>query len=269
MIKNLKESAEFVLSKIKDKPEIAIILGSGLGEFAETLEDKVIVDYQDIPFFPRSTVQGHKGRLVYGKLSGKKILCMQGRVHFYEGYEMRKVVYPIGMFKMMGIDSLIVTNAAGCVNENWKAGDLMLITDHIKLIADNPLRGENLEYGERFFDMSTVYDKDKQRIAKEVATSLNIDLKEGVYMLFTGPSFETPAEIRMARLLGADAVGMSTVPEVIAASHAGIKVMGISCLTNMAAGILNQKLNHIEVLETGALVKDKFEKLLKEVVKKW
>lgn len=182
---------------------------------------------------------------------------------------MQTVVYPVQMFKLMNISKLIVTNAAGCVNTDWKPGDLMLITDHIKLVSDNPLRGPNLEFGERFFDMSNAYTKQVQEIARKVSKELNILLREGVYQFSSGPSFETPTEVKLARLLGADAVGMSTVPEVISASHAKIDVLGISCLTNMASGILKQPLNHQEVLETGQMVKEKFSKLITNIVKAW
>ncbi len=269
-IEMLNESKDFVVNKLENKNiDIAIILGSGLGDLVDSLEDKKIIDYSEIPYFPKSTVEGHKGRLVFGKLSNKNVLCMQGRFHYYENYDMKTIVYPVQMFKLMGINNLIVTNAAGGVNTSFEPGDLMLITDHIKLISDNPLRGENLDFGPRFFDMSNAYSKRLQNIARESAKELDINLKEGVYQFFAGPSFETPAEVKLARLLGCDAVGMSTVPEVIAASHAGIEVLGFSCITNMASGILDQPLNHQEVLETGQKVKQKFSNLVKKVIEKW
>lgn len=270
-IEMLNESAGFIRSKAGDERiDIALVLGSGLGDLAEELENPVVIDYHDIPHFPVSTVPGHKGRLVIGGLSGKRVVCMQGRFHYYEGWSMEQVVYPIRTFHMLGIGNLFLTNAAGCVNKAWKPGDLMLITDHIKLIADSPNRGANIDQlGPRFFDMSSAYDKGMQNVAREAAEKLGIDLKEGVYMLFTGPSFETPAEVRFARLAGADAVGMSTVPEAIAASQMKMRTVGISCLTNMAAGILNQSLNHEEVLETGERVKKHFQALVREIVARW
>ncbi|MCY1151863.1 MAG: purine-nucleoside phosphorylase [Sphaerochaetaceae bacterium] len=271
LLQKLDLAASYIKNKVGNDPiEVAMVLGSGLGDLANEISNPVIIDYKDIPSFPKSTVPGHAGRLVIGELLNKRVLCMQGRFHYYEGYDMDVVVFPIQVMKRLGIENLLLTNAAGCVNENWKPGDLMLITDHIKLVADNPLRGINFEeLGPRFFDMSNAYDKDLCNLARSVAKEQNLDLKEGVYQLFTGPSFETPTEVKLARLLGADAVGMSTVPEAIAASHMGMKTLGISCLTNMAAGILDQPLNHEEVLETGKMVKNKFTTLVKAIVKKW
>jgi purine-nucleoside phosphorylase len=267
----LNEAATYIKSIAgDDKIDIAIVLGSGLGGLAEKIENPIYIPYKDIPSFPVSTVTGHKGRLVIGMLNDKKILCMQGRFHFYEGYEMNTVVFPIQVMKILGINNLLLTNAAGCVNKNWKPADLMLITDHINLIPVNPLRGLNPDFlGDRFFDMTTAYDKDLINLAHDCAKNQNLDLKEGVYQIFAGPSFETPAEVKIARMLGADAGGMSTVPEAIAAAHMGMRTLGISCLTNMAAGILDQPLNHAEVLETGDLVKNKFEALVIEIVSKW
>ena len=271
LIDNLKDSAAYIAKKLgAEKYEYALVLGSGLGDLAEEIENPVIIDYHDIPHFPVSTVQGHKGRLVAGLLNGKKVVAMQGRFHFYEGWSMDEVVYPIRVFKLLGIEKLILTNAAGCVNKDWTPGSLMLITDHIKLIAECPNRGPNIdELGERFFDMSEAYSKEGREKVKEAASALGIDLKEGVYMMFSGPNFETPAEVRFARIAGADAVGMSTVPEAIAASHMRMKCIGISCMTNMAAGILDQKLNHEEVLETSERVKKSFQALIKETIVRW
>jgi purine-nucleoside phosphorylase len=267
----IKDSAAYVLSMIGDPlPEIAIILGSGLGGLADELEEKIRIPYKEIPHFPTSTVKGHAGRLVAGYLEGRRLLVMQGRSHYYEGYTLRECAYPVQMMATMGIKNLLVTNAAGCVNERWSAGDLMLISDHIKLIPDSPLRGENIEsLGERFFDMSRAYPEKLRKVARSAAQELGIDLKEGVYQFFSGPNFETPAEVRFARLCGADAVGMSTVPEVIAANHAKMEVLGISCMTNMAAGILENPLSHQEVLETGERVKLSFSALVRSIVKKW
>ena len=270
-MQKLEESAAYVRSRVGTEPiEIGMILGSGLGELANEVEDAVVVPYHDIPHFPVSTVPGHAGRLVVGRLQGRRVLVMQGRFHFYEGYSMETVVFPVRVMRLLGIVNLLVTNAAGCVNTAWNPGDLMIISDHIKLIADNPLRGANpAQLGERFFDMGSAYPEALRRIARDCGRKLGITLREGVYQLFTGPSFETPAEVRFARICGADAVGMSTVPEVIAARHAGMKVLGISCLTNMAAGILDQSLNHAEVLETGERVKSTFVALVKEITTAW
>ncbi len=270
-IDNLKESAAYIASKLDGrKVEILIVLGSGLGDLGEEVSSKIVIDYKDIPHFPVSTVQGHKGRLIIGELEGRCVMCMQGRFHFYEGYSMEECVYPIRTAYMLGIKSLILTNAAGCVNKNWEVGDLMLITDHIKLCAESPCRGiNNAELGERFFDMTGAYNKELQNTAREGAKKNNITLREGVYMFMSGPNFETPAEIRFARIAGADACGMSTVPEAIAASQMGMKTMGISCMTNMAAGILECGLNHEEVLETGRIVKEKFTSLIKTIISSW
>ncbi len=248
--------------------DIGLVLGSGLGDLADTIKDPIIIKYKEIPNFPVSTVPGHAGRLVIGELEGKTVICMQGRFHFYEGYGMDQVVFPIQVMKLLGVKSLILTNAAGCVNTAWKPGDLMLITDHIKLAPTCPMRGPNEdELGPRFFDMSLAYDPSLSKVAREQAKELGINLREGVYMFFAGPNFETPAEIRAARALGADAVGMSTVPEAIAAAHCGLPTMGISCMTNMGAGILDQPLNHEEVLETGLKVKGQFTALIRAIVR--
>ena len=271
LMDKLAQSADYIVGRIGDeKVDIAIVLGSGLGDLADSLEDAVVVDYHDIPHFPVSTVPGHKGRLVAGRLEGRRVLCMQGRFHYYEGWSLQEVVYPVQTFHVMGIDRLFLTNAAGCVNTSWGPGNLMLITDHIKLMGDSPLRGRNPDgLGPRFFDMSTTWDKAAQDVARSAARKYGTTLREGVYMLFGGPQFETPAEVRLARILGADAVGMSTVPEAIAASHMGMRTLGISCLTNMGAGILDQKLNHEEVLETGERVKGAFTALVREIVRTW
>lgn len=273
-MKDLMKSFDMTVKYLKEKldaiPEIAIILGSGLGNLANLIENKMEIPYEDIPDFPRTTVAGHEGKLIYGTLSGRNILAMKGRFHFYEGYRMDEVVYPIRVFKCMGIENIIVTNAAGGINTSFSPGDLMLITDHIGLFCENPLRGENLDdLGPRFPDMSAAYDRDLQKLALDCASRLNIDLKQGVYSYCKGPSFETPAEIKALRILGADAVGMSTVPEVITANHMGMKVLGISCITNMAAGILDQPLSHEEVMETGKMAEEKFPALVSEIVANW
>lgn len=267
MYESAKQSAEYIQSKLKVTPEIGLILGSGLGILADEIEDAVAIPYSEIPNFPVSTVHGHAGQLVIGQLSGKTVIAMQGRFHHYEGYTMDKVTFPVRVMKLLGVEKLIVTNAAGGVNKDFTPGDLMLITDHINFMS-NPLIGANDErFGPRFPDMSTAYDKEFQQMARTVAADLNIAIQEGVYLGLTGPTYETPAEIRMARTLGADAVGMSTVPEVIVANHSSMRVLGISCITNMAAGILDQPLNHEEVIETTEKVKNTFLLYVKELVK--
>lgn len=269
LMKKLEQARDYINSRTNNlKIEVGIVLGSGLGNMAEQIDNPIIIDYKDIPNFPVSTVQGHAGRLVIGKLEGKIVLCMQGRFHFYEGYGMDQVVFPIQTMHMLGIEKLILTNAAGCVNKAWKPGTLMLITDHIKLAPECPLRGKNEDQlGLRFFDMSRAYNPELLKLAREKATELGVNFTEGVYMFFAGPNFETPAEVRAARILGADAVGMSTVPEAIAAAHCNMKTLGISCMTNMAAGILDQPLEHSEVLETGLVVNKMFSALIKAIVK--
>jgi purine-nucleoside phosphorylase len=264
----LKVSAEFIQSKLKAVPKIGLILGSGLGILAEEIQNPVVIPYSEIPEFPVSTVEGHAGQLVIGELAGQQVVAMQGRFHYYEGYTMEKVTFPVRVMKLIGVESIVVTNAAGGVNTDFEAGDLMLITDHINNMGDNPLMGANdNSFGVRFPDMSEAYTLSLQEIARNVSKNLGISLKEGVYAGNTGPSYETPAEVRMLRTLGADAVGMSTVPEVIIARHAGMKVLGISCISNMAAGILDQPLTHDEVMETTEKVKVNFLSLIKGIVK--
>jgi len=248
--------------------DLAIILGSGLGKFAEKLQDKKSLSYDKIPYFSGSTVQGHAGRLTAGLLSGKKILMMEGRFHYYEGHEMAQVTLPIRVMQQLGIPRLIVTNAAGGVNKNFHPGQLMLIGDHINTTGINPLHGANLsEFGVRFPDMSEAYDKEYCKLAHLVAEENKIDLVEGVYAYCTGPSYETPAEVRFYGQAGADAVGMSTVPEVIVARHGGMRVLGLSCITNAAAGVTDHKLNHQEVIEAAAAAFDDFTLLLREFVR--
>lgn len=267
-IKKIQNAADFLKGKYSNTPKIGLILGSGLGVLADEIVNPVKIPYNEIPDFPISTVEGHAGQLVFGILEGVEVVAMQGRFHFYEGYGMDKVTFPVRVMKELGVDMLIVTNAAGGVNESFVAGDLMIITDHINFTGTNPLIGPNdSKFGPRFPDMSEAYTKDLRKAAKEVASRLNIDVKEGVYFGFSGPVYETPAEIRMVRTLGGDAVGMSTVPEVIVASHSGMKVLGISCITNMAAGILDQPLSHEEVIETTERVKANFLLYIKEIVK--
>lgn len=264
----VKEAAHFLQEKVTNCPKIAIILGSGLGELANRLEQPITIKYSSIPFFPTSTVEGHTGQIVFGKLQDVEIMAMQGRFHYYEGYNMRDVTFPIRVMKELGVSTLIVTNAAGGVQLNFEPGDLMLINDHINLMGDHPLIGSNdAEWGPRFPDMSEAYGVHLRSIAKSAAQLLDIPLKEGVYAGMSGPTYETPAEIRMLRNIGADAVGMSTVPEVIVARHMGISVLGLSCITNMAAGILDQPLAHDEVIKTSEQVKTSFIALIETIVK--
>ncbi|MDU2673888.1 MAG: purine-nucleoside phosphorylase [Clostridium sp.] len=267
LLNQIKASADFILSKSNYKPEIGLILGSGLGSLADSIENPEFYNYSDIPNFPTSTVEGHAGRLVIGTLGGKQVVAMQGRFHYYEGYSMEKITFPVRVMKLLGVSKLIVTNACGSVNQDFNAGDLMVITDHINFSGSNPLFGHNLdEFGPRFPDMSEAYNLDLRNKVLNVGKELGLDLKQGVYVMFSGPTYETPAEVRMAKIMGGDAVGMSTVPEVIVANHSGIKTVGISCLTNMAAGILDQPLNHEEVIETSARVKNDFIKLMNRVI---
>ena len=245
-------------------PRVALILGSGLGFLADQVEQAVAVSYQDIPHFRPSTAPGHQGRLVFGLLEGQRVAVMQGRMHHYEGYSYQEVSYAVRVLRLLGCTALIVTNAAGCVNTRWQAGDLMLITDHIKLFSPSPLRGENLpQFGPRFPDASHLYTPRLQQLAREQAQALGIPLREGVYFYCYGPQYETPAEVRAARTLGGDAVGMSTAPEVIAAGHCGMEVLGLSLLSNMAAGILDQPLSEEEVLAAGQAAQGKFSALVR------
>ncbi|MGN9164127.1 purine-nucleoside phosphorylase [Tissierellaceae bacterium HCP3S3_D8] len=266
-IGKIDESVDYIGHRLKFKPEIGIVLGSGLGGLAELIEDPLIIPYKEIPNFPVSTVKGHAGRLVIGKLGDKNVIAMQGRFHFYEGYSISDVTFPIRVMLGLGIKNLIVTNAAGGVNKEYKPGDLMIIKDHINFAGNNPLIGRNLDSkGPRFVDMTWAYNRELIELAKRTGEKLNLNLKEGVYMWFTGPTYETPAEVRLASILGADAVGMSTVPEVIVANHEGADVLGISCITNMAAGILDEPLNHEDVVKTSLMVKKDFENLVLEII---
>jgi purine-nucleoside phosphorylase len=261
------QAVAYIKSITDFKPEVGIILGSGLGSLAEKLEQPEYVSYSKIPGFAKSTAPGHKGRLAFGLIAGKKVVCMQGRFHFYEGWAMRDIVYPVRVMKMLGIKTLIVTNAAGGVNTSFHVGDLMLISDHINLLGTNPLIGPNAdEFGPRFCDMSKAYTPALRELAKKAAEKCGLALREGVYIACTGPSYETPAEIRAFRTLGADAVGMSTVPEVITASHCGLPVLAISLITNMASGVLDRPLSGEEVIEIGNKKADELQSLVKEIV---
>jgi purine-nucleoside phosphorylase len=269
-VEHYQEAARSISERIGKKPVIGMVLGSGLGVMAEEITEGITIPYSEILHFPESTVEGHAGEMVIGELEGKTVLALKGRFHYYEGYDMERVVFPIRVMKILGIENLLVTNAAGGVNTSFKAGELMVINDHIKMFTESPLRGPNNEkFGSRFNDMTEAYSKELRCIAKSAAKDLGLTLQEGVYAFMGGPSYETPAEIRMLRLLGADAVGMSTVPEVIAASHGGMKVLGLSCITNMAAGILDQPLDHGDVMETSARVRGNFISLVREILKRW
>jgi purine-nucleoside phosphorylase len=276
------EATEFIKSRYGKEIKTALVLGSGLGAFADDLENSVKIPYGEIPHFQKSTVEGHAGRLVLGEIENVPVAVQQGRFHFYEGYEMSQVIFPVRTFGVLGVKNLILTNAAGSVRTGFKPGDLMLIRDHINLMGASPLRGANDErFGARFPDMSEVYDKTFQDIAIEESQKIacerfeqglekqfNSFMRRGVYCALSGPSYETPAEIRVIRQIGADAVGMSTVPEAIAARHQGMKVLGISCITNLAAGMSDEPINHKEVMETGERVAEIFKELLRRIIPK-
>ncbi len=262
-----ERAAKFILGKTKLRPRVGLVLGSGLGALADDLTDAARIPYEKIPHFPRSTAIGHAGRLVVGKVGNVAVAAMQGRVHFYEGYSLKDVVFPMRVFGRLGIRAGVLTNAAGGINLEFKQGALVVLRDHINLQGSNPLIGPNDErFGPRFPDMTQAYWKSYREIALAEARRLKIDVFEGVYAALSGPSYETPAEIRYLRAIGADLVGMSTVPEVIAARHMGIRILGISCVTNMAAGILDQVIVHTEVIETGERVKGQFVALLRAVL---
>ena len=265
----MNQTVYFIKGLVKEIPKIAIILGSGLGNLADEIEDKIIIPYKDIPNFPISTVAGHKGELIFGKIDGIPVIAMNGRFHYYEGYNLSETTYPIRIFKLLGVETLILTNAAGGINTSFKKGDLMIINDQLSFFAESVLRGPNMDvFGDRFIDMSTTYDKEYISILRDVMKSNNVDFQEGVYAYMKGPTYETPAEIRALRILGADAVGMSTVPEAVVAHHSGIKCAGITCITNMAAGVTNEKLSHEDVKEAAAKVEENFKKVIHEFIKK-
>ena len=263
----INDAVECIKRRTSKTPTIGLILGSGLGDFADTLEDRVVIPFSEIPNFPKPTVQGHVGAFVIGTCQGKTVVALQGRIHYYEGHPQQVITIPVRIMSLLGVKRVILTNACGGVNLNFVPGDLMVISDHINFSGANPLIGPNFaEFGPRFPDLSNVYRKDLRTKIMRLAEENAIALRQGVYAMYSGPNYETPAEIRMFRTLGADAVGMSTVPEAIVAAHAGMEVVGISCITNMAAGVLPQKLNHQEVVETAALVHDKFQKLLNLII---
>ncbi len=274
------EAAEFIRSKFEHVPKAVIVLGSGLGAFADEIENPVAIPYEVIPHFAVSTVEGHAGRLVLGKIGGVSIAVQQGRFHYYEGYSMEQVMFPMRTFGLMGIETVVLTNAAGSLDTEMTPGSLMLISDHLNMMGVNPLRGPNdSRFGPRFPDMTNVYDRELQELIVEQADSItrersksgaepvsNDFLHRGVYCALSGPTYETPAEIRLYRLLGADAVGMSTVPEAIAARHQGMRVAGISCITNYGAGMTEEEINHQEVMDTGARVAETFQELLRRLI---
>lgn len=266
-IHEITEAQKYIESFITNKPTVGIILGSGLGPFADTLQNAVRIPYDNIPHFAKSAAVGHANELVIGTIGEQQVVAMKGRFHYYEGFTLDQVTFPVRVMKALGVEKLIITNACGAVNTEFNPGDLMLITDHINLTANNPLMGPNNDaLGVRFLDVSEVYNKNLRAIVKDVAAAHGVTLREGVYAWWTGPTYETPAEVRMIRMFGADAVGMSTVPEALIAHHSGIETVGISCLTNMACGILDQPLSHDEVIETAERVKATFLKLVTDVI---
>lgn len=263
LYEQVQKAAAYCQGQTKIRPRVALVLGSGLGDYAERMENADIVPYEQVPGFPLSTVEGHKAQLVFGVLFGVPVAIMQGRYHFYEGYTQQQVTMPIRVLREMGAEVLFLTNAAGGINESYRPGDLMLIDDHLNFSGTSPLIGENVaEQGLRFPDMSQAYDRALKEKLLRAAKTVGVPLRRGVYMMFTGPQFETPAEIRFGRAIGADAAGMSTVPEAIVGRHCGLRVCGVSCITNMAAGLLDQPLTHTEVMETGEKVKDSFAALV-------
>ena len=263
----LMKCYESVKEKVKFTPKVALVLGSGLGDYAEDIKITATLDYHDIEGFPVSTIPGHKGRFVFGYVEETPVVIMQGRVHFYEGYSIQDVVLPIRLMKLMGAEVLFLTNAAGGVNFDFHAGDLMLIKDHISMFVPSPLIGANLdELGVRFPDMSDIYDRELRAMIKNLARDLEISLQEGIYIQLTGPAYESPAEVQMCRILGGDAVGMSTACEALAANHMGMKICGISCISNLACGMTDQPLSHKEVQEAADKVAPRFKKLVTNVI---
>ena len=262
------EATDYIKGIIGATPEIAIILGSGLGPLADEIENPIVIDYSSIPGFPVSTVPGHEGKLIYGDLSGKKVLAMKGRFHYYEGNEMPMVTLPVRVFKKLGIDNIIITNAAGGLGDDLNPGDIMIINDHLSLFVPSVLRGANLdEFGVRFPDMSEVYCKEYRDICRKCAANISLDIKEGVYSFFSGPRYETPADIRALKALGVDATGMSTVPEAIVARHCSMKILGLSLITNKAAGLSKNALMHEEVVSIAKKAEKNMVSLVKEFIK--
>lgn len=263
----IENAYQFIRSKTAAKPAMGLVLGSGLGDFCERIENQTVIPFSEIPDFPTATVEGHRGAFVFGSYGGRDVAALHGRVHYYEGYSQSEITMPVRIMKKLGVKTLLLTNAAGGINLSFSQGALMLLSDHINYSGSNPLIGKNLdEFGLRFPDMSDVYSKPLREKLKKMAEDEGISLMEGVYAMYSGPSFETPAEIRFLRTIGADAVGMSTVPEAIVARHCGMEVIAISCITNMAAGVLNQKLNHLEVIETANRVKGTFTRVVEMAI---
>ena len=263
-----EKTADYVKSRAPFAPELGLILGTGLGPLAKQIENPVEIDYRDIPNFLVSTAPDHAGKLIFGTLEGKKLVCMSGRFHSYEGYDFEQLAIPVRLFKLLGVKQLIVTNAAGGVNEGYRPGDIIVISDHIKLNGASPMRGKNLPtFGDRFFDVSRMYTPRLRELALRLAKDTALRVHEGVYFFMPGPQFETPAEIRAIRLLGGDAVGMSTVTEALTAAHCGIELLGFSVITNMAAGMLDQPLTTEEVSETGRMIEERFSAYLKSVIR--
>lgn len=268
MLEKIEQASRYLEKNLNERPDIGLILGSGLGLMANEIKDSKKVSYSDIPNFPVSTVKGHAGRLISGILEGKNVITMQGRFHYYEGYDMKELTLPIRVMEKLGINKLLVTNAAGGINVDFAPGDFMIIKDHINHIGDNPLIGQNYEkLGPRFPDMTRAYNEDLRNMAETVAKDLDISIQKGIYIAVHGPSYETPAEIKYFRKIGADAVGMSTVPEVIVANHMDLEVLGISCITNMAAGVLPEPLNHEDVMEIAEKAKPDFIKLVRGILR--
>ena len=268
-----KESGDYVREILRENkaslPEIGIILGSALGSLADEIENKLVIDYEDIPNFLVSTVDSHAGQLIFGRLNNRDVVCMSGRFHYYEGYDFEELVAPIRLFKLLGVETVVLTNAAGGINKSYRPGDIMIIEDQLKLTGASPLRGRNIpEFGDRFFDVSNMYTRELRDLTKEIAGEQGLDIKDGVYIFATGPQFETPAEIRLYRNFGADAVGMSTVTEAITAAHCGMKVLGLSLISNMAAGVLDKPVTGEEVDEVGEKTSEKFKGLLRAIVER-
>ena len=262
-----RKSADYIQKIVPWTPETAIVLGSALGPFADSIEDPVVIDYADIPNFLVSTVPGHTGKLIFGTVAGRRVVCMSGRFHSYEGYDFEQLVIPVRVFKLLGVKAAILTNAAGAVNAEYRPGDVMIVSDHIKLTGASPLRGRNVdEFGPRFFDVTRMYTPELRKLARACAEGSGLTLHEGVYMFFTGPQYETPAEIRAARILGADAVGMSTVTEALTAAHCGMPLLCLSVITNMAAGVLDQPLTTEEVFATAKALAGPFSNYLTKIV---
>lgn len=262
-----RESVDYIRKFVPWEPEIAVVLGSFLGPFADTVEDPIVIDYRDIPNFLVSTVKGHAGKLIFGTVAGRRVVCMSGRFHYYEGYDFEQLVIPIRLFKLLGVSATILTNAAGAVNAAYHPGDVMIVTDHIKLAGASPMRGRNVDaFGPRFFDVTRMYTPELRRLALDCAAGTGLTVHEGVYMFFTGPQYETPAEIRAARILGADAVGMSTVTEALTAAHCGMPLLCLSVMTNMASGVLDTPLTTGEVLETAERIAGPFSDYIVKII---